>query len=101
MIYILVKLVKAVCILNLKYKGGEQTVHPLTYFTLRFNWLFAFSGFDFPTRFPEDFFLFCCLALKANGFLLGILSFLFRKNKAFFSYLRLLLLLRKDLATFA
>ena len=53
----------------------------LSYFTRLFSWLFAFSGFDFPTRFPEDFFLFCCLALKANGFLLGIISFFSAKLK--------------------
>ena len=31
----------------------------LFYFTLRFSWLFAFSGFDFPTRLPVDFFSPC------------------------------------------
>ena len=38
------------------------------YFTRRFNWLFAFSGLDLPTRLPVGFFLPCCFALCAKGF---------------------------------
>lgn len=33
------------------------------YFTRRFNWLFAFSGRDFPARFPLVFFFPACFAL--------------------------------------
>ncbi len=38
------------------------------YFTLRFNWLLAFAGFDLPTRLPEGFFPLCSArAFQANG----------------------------------
>ena len=66
------------------------------YFTLRFNWLFAFSGRDFPTRFPLAFFLLLCFALKAKGFFLftTILHWFFHKN-------RILLDSSQNIATFA
>ena len=48
------------------------------YFTRLFNWLLAFSGFDFPTRLPLLFFFTLCLALKAKGLLFFFIGIFFR-----------------------
>ena len=40
------------------------------YLIILLRWLFAFSGFDFPTRLPVDFFFVAALALWAKGFFL-------------------------------
>ena len=40
------------------------------YLIILLRWLFAFSGFDLPTRLPVAFFLALALALWAKGFFL-------------------------------
>jgi hypothetical protein len=56
-----------------------------TYFTRRFNWLFAFSGRDLPTRLPLPF-LGALFALWAKGFLGFAMVYIefFCKDRPFF-----------------